>query len=119
MSAFADAAARLFSKRIRGFRAVNVAGGVTMVVLALGVYAFKADAGAEGAKLREVDRQVREEARAVRLLRAEVAHLEQPERLQRLAGGYLGLRPMDARRELTAQELADAAHRAAPAGANP
>ena len=111
MNRLADTLSLLFAKRWRGFRTVNLWACVVAVVLALGVYAFKADAGKESARIKEVSEQIQDERRAVTLLRAEVAHLEQPERLERLSIAYLGLKPQDARREAPPEGLTEVAHR--------
>jgi cell division protein FtsL len=114
MSRVADSLSRVFAQRVRGFRAVNVGACAIAVLLALGVYAFKADAAKENNKIREVNRAIAAETRAVRLLRAEVAHLEQPARLERLATLYLGLQPQDARREAPVDGLTELAHHSDP-----
>ncbi len=88
-----------FERRIRGFRVVEVAGGLCLAALVLGVYAFKAGAGAEGAQIADTTRQIAAEQRRVRALRAELAHLEAPDRLERLAVQYLGMAPVSPKRE--------------------
>lgn len=107
--------ASIFAQRWRGFRKVDVWAAAVAAVLALGVYAFKADAGKESARIKEVAEQIQTERRAVTLLQAEVAHLEQPERLERLSVAYLGLKPQDARREAPVEGLTELAHRVEPA----
>ncbi len=106
---------RLFARRLRGFRVVDLGALACLVVLATGVYAFKADAGREGSRIKDVDAAIAEQNRQVRLLKAEIAHLEQPERLEHLAGSYLGLKPADARREAPVDGLSELAHRVEPA----
>lgn len=106
----------VFDRRVRGFRVVDVGALTLLVTLVLGVYAFKASAGREGAQIVEVDRQIADERRAVRLLSAELAHLEQPARLERLSTAYLGLAPAQAKREAPVDSLAELAHQA-PAAA--
>lgn len=108
---------RLFDRRYRGFRLVELVAVGVLCVLVLGVYAFKADAGRESARIADVDRQVQEETRRVRLLKADLARLEQPARLELLSSTYLGLAPADARREAPADSLADLARQTAPAPA--
>ena len=115
MTRFTSFLPRLFARRVRGFRVVDLWALGFLVVLALGVYAFKADAGREGAKIKDVDFAIAEQSRQVRLLKAEIAHLEQPTRLERLSGGYLGLQPADARREAPVEGLSELAHRLEPA----
>ena len=97
----------LFERRVRGFRVVNVAGCAMLVILVLGVYAAKTDAGQEGATISSVERQIAEERRMLRLLHAELAHLEEPSRLQRLATQYLGLDRVDAARETPPDSLVE------------
>jgi len=99
----------LFERRVRGFRVVNLAGCGFLVVLVLGVYAAKTDAGREGATISGVERQISDERRMLRLLKAELAHLEEPSRLQRLSSDYLGLKPVAAAREAPADSLVEVA----------
>ena len=105
--------ARAFSARLRGFRLVDLAALGCLLVLATGVYLAKAGAGREAAAIADVDRQITAEKRRVRLLRAEVAHLEQPARLERLSG-YLGLQPALAAHEAQVRSLSDLAQRSEP-----
>jgi hypothetical protein len=99
----------LFDRRVRGFRVVDIGAGALLVVLVLGVYATKTDAGREGANLTGVEKQIAEERRAIRLLNAELAHLEDPSRLQRLSTDYLGLEPVAPAREAPADSLVEVA----------
>ena len=101
MSLVAD----LFNRRFKGFRVIELGALACLAVLIGGVYAFKAGAGREGAQIADVERQTAEEARHVRLLKAELAHLETPERLTRLSTDYLGLAPEDAKREAPVDSL--------------
>ncbi|MEO6340266.1 MAG: cell division protein [Caulobacteraceae bacterium] len=98
----------LFERRIRGFRVVDLAGCALLVTLVLGVYAAKTDAGEEGATISSVERQIGEEQRLLRLLRAELAHLEEPRRLERLSAG-IGLQPVAAARETPPDGLIEVA----------
>ena len=102
------AVSRLFARRLRGFRLVDVVALGCLLVLATGVYLAKAGAGREAARIADVDVQIAEERRKLHLLRAEMAHLEQPARLERLSA-YLGLQPAQARREATPEALGDLA----------
>ena len=99
---------RVFARRLRGFRLVDLVAFGCLAVLATGVHLAKAAAGREGAAIADVDRQIGEERRRVRLLRAELAHLEQPARLERLSG-LLGLAPAQAAREAPVEALPDLA----------
>jgi len=117
LRAFAGAVARLFNRRFRGFRVVELAGGALLAALVLGVYFFKAGAGAEGAQIADTTRQIADEQRRVRLLKAELAHLEAPDRLERLSTQYLGLAPVPPKHEADPDTLGDVARapqRAAP-----
>ena len=108
--------AGLLAWRVRGFRVVDVAAFVLVLALALSVYAFKTFAGAERANIADVESDIRDESRHVRLLKAEIAHLESPERLARLARGYAGQSPVTAKQEISPEALPQAATQAlAPA----
>ena len=98
----------LFEHRIRGFRAVDLAGCGLLVILVLGVYAAKTDAGQEGANIASVQKQIGEEHRQLRLLKAELAHLEEPRRLERLSAA-IGLQPVAAARETPPDGLIEVA----------
>ncbi len=95
----------LFARRVRGFRVVEVAAIGFLTVLVLGVYWSKAGAGAEGAKIASTTKQITEEARKVRLLSAELAYLQQPQRLERLSEQYDALAPVSAKREVTPEAV--------------
>lgn len=95
----------LFTRRFRGFRVVELGGLAFFLVLALGVYMVKAGAGRDRAQIARIERQIIVEQTRLRLLRAEVAHLEQPERIERLAAAYLGMGPTSAKHEATVETL--------------
>lgn len=103
--------------RVRGFRLVDLAALGVLTVLILGVYLAKTIAGRERTEIARVERQIEMEKARIRLLRAEVSHLEQPARIERLAVGYLGLAPTSLKRETTLEALAEVASKplAAPA----
>jgi hypothetical protein len=92
-------------QRVRGFRVVDIAALVICLALALTVYAFKTSAGAQRTDIADVEQQVRDETKAVQLLRAQVAHLEAPDRLERLARTNAGQAPVSAKQEVTPQAL--------------
>jgi cell division protein FtsL len=104
-----DSLSVVFERRVRGFRLVEVVGLGVFLVLALTVYLLKADAGHDRAEIARLDRQILAEQTNIRVLRAEVAHLEQPERVSHLAGGYLGFAPISARQEITPEALSQVA----------
>jgi cell division protein FtsL len=91
--------------RIRGFRLFDLAALVVFLTLALAVYAIKTSAGSQRADIADIEDQIRDESRQVRLLKAEVAHLENPQRLERLAGQYGGLEPVNAKHEVAPEAL--------------
>jgi cell division protein FtsL len=95
----------LLTRRVRGFRVVDLIGVGLLVAIILGVYLAKTVAGRERAEIARVDRQIHAEKTRIRLLKAEVAHLEQPGRLERLATVYLDLKPVTAGREAGVADL--------------
>lgn len=98
----------VFNRRIRGFRLVDLVGMSLLVSIILGVYLAKTLAGRERAEIASIERQIRQEHARIRLLRAEVAHLEQPGRLSALSTQYLGLEPASLKREVSTEELSAA-----------
>ena len=104
----------LLSRRVRGFRLVDLIGLAVLVMIVLGVYLAKTVAGRERAEIASVDRQIGEEKARIRLLEAEVAHLEQPGRIERLSSVYLGLQPVTVTREATLAQLQDVARAGPP-----
>jgi len=101
---------------VRGFRVVDVAALAVFLVLALTVYAFKSFAGDQRADIVDVESQIRDESRQVRLLKAEVARLESPARLEALATRYAGQAPVTAKQEVTPEALPQVATAPAPPG---
>lgn len=99
----------LFDQRVRGFRVVELGGLGVLLALVLAVYLSKAGAGGERADIDHVQQQITDEQTRIRLLRAEVASLEQPERLEALSSQYLGLQPIPAKHEVQADALPDLA----------
>ena len=102
---FAQASSNLFARRVRGFRVIELGGFAFLIALVLGVYLFKGMAGAEGAQITDTTRQIAAEQIRVRALRAELAHLESPERLERLSTQYLGMQPVSAKHETAPETL--------------
>lgn len=109
----------IFRRRVFGFRIIEMAAFACVVALAFGVYLAKTDAGRERARIAMVERQIAEEQRKLKLLRAEVAHLEQPERLGALSTAHLGLQAQDGTKEALVDTLPDLARPAEKAGAKP
>lgn len=73
-------------------RALQIAAAVLIVVLAIGLYKAKSDAAKTEAHVRTLERQIGDTEADMRALRAEIAHLESPERVEGLAERHLGLR---------------------------
>jgi cell division protein FtsL len=96
-------------RRVRGFRIVEVGALGVLLVLILTVYLAKTGAGVKREDIDDVSRQIRAEKAQIAILKAEVATLEQPSRLEALSSKYLGLVPISARREVTAVALRDLA----------
>ena len=96
----------VFSRKLRGFRLIDLIGAGLLVVLILGVYLAKTMAGRERAEIATVERQIKTEKARIRLLQAEVAHLEQPGRIERLAATYLQMETVPANREASPEQLA-------------
>jgi hypothetical protein len=95
----------VLSRKVRGFRLVDLIGIGVLVTIILGVYLAKTVAGRERAEIASVERQIHGEKARIRLLKAEVAHLEQPGRIERLSSVYLNMAPVPAGREATVAEL--------------
>jgi len=109
----------LLAHRIRGFRLVDLVALGVLVLLILGVYLAKTVAGRERAEIAAADRQIDAEKTRIRLLQAEVAHLEQPARIERLSETYLGLGPVSIKHEATPDALPAIALDPAPPSARP
>lgn len=99
----------IFRRRMFGFRIIEMAAFACVVALAFGVYLAKTDAGRERSRIAMVERQIVEEQRKLKLLRAEVAHLEQPERLGALSTAHLGLQAQDGTKDALVETLPDIA----------
>ncbi|HLK25993.1 MAG TPA: cell division protein [Caulobacteraceae bacterium] len=107
----------LFDRRVRGFRIIEIGGLCVLLALALVVYLAKTHAGGERADIDRIQAQIDSEQTRVTLLRAEVARLEQPERLESLSGRYLNLQPIAASHEIGPRSLASVAHPESPTAA--
>ncbi|HZC17618.1 MAG TPA: hypothetical protein VE309_12730 [Caulobacteraceae bacterium] len=104
----------VFDQRFRGFRVIEIGGVGVLLALILLVYLAKTIAGGQSAQIDRAQQQIADEKTRVALLRAEVASLEQPERLESLSARYLNLQPVDAKHEIDAQALTTIAHADAP-----
>lgn len=108
----------VFTRRIAGFRLIDLVGITVLTAVIVGVYLAKTVAGAERAEVARVESQIRDERARIRLLQAEIAFLEKPARLERLAVTYLGMEPVGANREVTLDQVLDAIY-AGPPGPAP
>lgn len=104
----------LFNHRTRGFRTINLVGMAVLIALALTVNLAKTYAGKERSQIDRIDRQIAAEQVRIRLLQAEVAHLEQPGRLERLSRDTLGMAPTTAKQEVSVATLAQVVRPAEP-----
>jgi hypothetical protein len=103
----------VFTRRFRGVRVINLMGGGLLLVLVLGLYLVKTLAGTERADIATAEVQIADEQRRIRLLQAEVAYLEQPDRIQRLAEQGLAVQPLSGKRETAIDSLPAVAARPA------
>jgi cell division protein FtsL len=109
-------AAGVFNRRVRGFRVVEVVGLCILLSLVTGVYLAKTFAGRERQEIARIEQEIEEESARKRLLEAEVAHLEQPRRIEKLAQ-MMQLKPIAPDREITEDALIDVARRREPTAA--
>lgn len=107
---------RLFDWKVRGVRWIEIIGVALVAVMVMSVYVAKAAAARESSRIAELERDIRENAQRVRLLKAEAARLEQPARLEALSR-QMGLGPVDVRKQADADDLPELKVEAAPAPA--
>ena len=99
----------LLNRKIRGFRLVDVVALAVLAAVILSVYLAKTMAGRERAEIATVEKQIDAEKARIRLLQAEVAHLEQPARIEALSTAHLGMAPIQAKHETTLDKLGEIA----------
>jgi hypothetical protein len=109
--------ASVFNRRLRGFRVIELLAVAVVGVLALGSYVFTTFAGAQAARIAGVESQISEEDKRIHLLRAEIAHLEDPSRIERLSTDYLHLQPVDPKHDIGVEGLLQAASAPPPVAA--
>lgn len=107
---------RIFDWKVRGVRWVEIIGLVLVAAMIFSVYLAKAAAAGESARIASLERQITQNGQRVRLLRAEVARLEQPARLEALSR-EAGLEPVDVHRQATEARLPELAPIPEPAPA--
>jgi len=71
------------------------------VALIIALYFVKTRASQARAQVKNLEHTLEQEQAGVRMLNAEIAHLENPERLRDLSKIHLGLHPVDASRTLS------------------
>lgn len=99
---------RVFDWKVRGVRWIEIIGLMLVAAMIFSVYLAKAAAASESARIASLERQITQNGQRVRLLRAEVARLEQPGRLEALSRDA-GLGPVDVHRQATEASLPDLA----------
>jgi cell division protein FtsL len=104
----------VFTRRVRGFRVIDIIAVMVIIVTALASYAFKTSAGAEDADASNIEAQIQDEQKRIRLLNAEMAHLDDPARIETLSTQYLGLAPISAKQEIVLASLPHVAGALAP-----
>lgn len=111
----------LLSARFRGFRVVNLLGLTLALTIAVGSYALKIMASAQDAGAAQLEDQIVQEQKRIRMLKLEIASLGAAPRIEPLARQYLGLGPADSRHDIAAADLPGIVERlrAAPAAAGP
>ncbi|HJV42671.1 cell division protein FtsL [Caulobacter sp.] len=102
--------ADVFNRRVRGFRVVEVVGLGILLSLVTSVYLAKTFAGSERQEIGRIEQEIEQEGVRKRLLEAEVAHLEQPRRIEQLAQ-MMQLQPIAADHEIAEDALIDVARR--------
>lgn len=107
---------RIFEARVRGFRLVELVGGLCLVLMVFSVYLAKAGAAEQAGQIADLEQRIAAERHRLRLLRAETARLEQPARLEALSR-VAGLEPVAVTRQIPPAALAEVAPTAAAADA--
>ena len=113
-----SAVAALFDWKVRGVRVIEIAGVILLAAVVFSTYVAKAGAASQSARVTELETRIASEHQRVRLLRTEVARLEQPARLEALSRA-VGLEPVAVTRRTTVADLPEVAAemRAEPAPA--
>ena len=84
---------RLFDWKVGGVRWVEIFGILCVAAMLLSVYLTKAAAARQSSRIAELEREIDQSSLRVRMLRAEVARLESPARLEALSR-QAGLAPI-------------------------
>jgi cell division protein FtsL len=86
-------------------RIFNIAAAVLALALAIGLYRAKTEADTARARVSQLESDVAAAKAELKILSAEVAMLENPERIEKLAKEKLGLRPATPRQVKKLSEL--------------
>lgn len=105
---------RLFDWKVRGIRWIEIVGVVCVAAMIFSVYIAKTAAARESTEIGKIEDEISDNRQRVRLLRAEISHLEQPSRLEALSQAA-GLAPVDVHRQATEGQLTALAPAAKPA----
>jgi hypothetical protein len=97
---------RLFEWKVRGVRWIEIIGVVCVAAMVFSVYVAKTAAARESTEIGKLEAEISETRERVRLLRAEISHLEQPSRLEALSQAA-GLAPVDVHRQATESQLTE------------
>lgn len=100
-------------------RQVTLIAAIVMSVSSFALYQTELGVRRQEKQLAALERQIDEHNRAVRVLRAEWAHLSEPRRLQDLAFRYLQLAPMAGAQIAAVNDLPLRSAEVAEAGAGP
>ncbi|MEG1452872.1 cell division protein FtsL [Brevundimonas sp.] len=96
---------RLFDWRVRGVRVIELVSVVCLAAVMVSVYIVKTAAARESTEISSIEREIGENEKRVRLLRAEATRLEQPARLEALSRQF-GLEPVKVQRRADEDGLA-------------
>lgn len=97
---------RALARRRGWLAAVELAAVVCLILLIVWVYVAKAAGATEAQRIAAMEAEMASQSARVRLLRAEVARLENPARLERLARSHLGMTLPRPEQEVGLAELA-------------
>ncbi len=95
---------RLFEWKLHGVRVVEIFAAAVACALIFSVYVTKAAADRENRRIAALEVSIAGDAERVRLLRAEIARLERPDRLEALSR-QVGLQPVSVQQQTTAAQL--------------
>jgi hypothetical protein len=107
------------NRRVRGFRLIDLVAFSVLCALILGVYLAKTIAGRERTEIARINLQIDDEKARIRLLQAEVSHLEEPQRIEQLSEAYLGLGPAPMKHQASLDQLPQLAGKPLAAPAKP